>query len=189
MRKLSLLLTFLIVLTFSSENIFAQCSNILSGKITAYNNLPLDRIEIVFTLNNNMTIKVTPNTNGDFIFPTSSVQDFEVLSANANIIDGNHLFGTSTLDLVLIQRHIVGLSQLENDDKYIAADVNEDNKITVRDLVELRLVILGFFTDFTVNGSLKEIPINGFQFPIKVSNCIPDKPFIELKLIQKGDVN
>ena len=51
--------------------------------------------------------------------------------------------GVSTLDLVLIQRHIfLGLTKLDSPEKLLAADVNKDGKVTASDLVELRKLIL-----------------------------------------------
>lgn len=59
-----------------------------------------------------------------------------------------HDTGVSTLDLVLIQRHILGLSKLDSPYKIIAADVNNDDKIRGSDVVALRKLILGVTTEF-----------------------------------------
>jgi len=67
--------------------------------------------------------------------------------------DVDPLNGVSTLDLVLIQRHILGLSQLDSPYKYKAADINNDSKITATDLVDLRKLILGVTTKFPKNTS------------------------------------
>ncbi|MBK8624256.1 MAG: T9SS type A sorting domain-containing protein [Saprospiraceae bacterium] len=69
--------------------------------------------------------------------------------------DTDHLNGVSTLDLVLIQRHILGLAKLSSAYKYVAADINNDNNITAADLVELRKLILGIYTEFPKNTSWK----------------------------------
>ncbi len=62
--------------------------------------------------------------------------------------DRDHDDGLSTFDLVLIARHAVGLKGLESPYKIIAADVDNNQKITVRDLVWLRQIILGNETTF-----------------------------------------
>lgn len=61
--------------------------------------------------------------------------------------------GVSTLDLVLIQRHILQIASLNSPYKLIAADVNNDKKLNTGDLVELRKVILGIQTNFSNNTS------------------------------------
>ena len=52
------------------------------------------------------------------------------------------------LDLVLIQRHIVGLSELDSPYKVIAADISNDEKLSALDIIELRKVILGVQDEF-----------------------------------------
>ncbi len=51
--------------------------------------------------------------------------------------------GVSTLDLVLIQKHILGLSYLDSPYKVIAADINNSSTISAADLIAMRKVILG----------------------------------------------
>ncbi|MFM2392519.1 MAG: hypothetical protein RLZZ546_496 [Bacteroidota bacterium] len=53
------------------------------------------------------------------------------------------LNGVSTLDLIHIQRHILGVKRIESPYKRIAADINRDGKISASDLVSLRRLILG----------------------------------------------
>jgi hypothetical protein len=56
--------------------------------------------------------------------------------------------GVSTLDIVHIQRHILGFKALDNITKEIAADVNGSGSITGTDLVVIRKLILGKFESF-----------------------------------------
>ena len=65
----------------------------------------------------------------------------------------DHLNGVSTLDLVMIQRHILGISKLTSPYKYMAADVNNDKNITASDLTELRKLILGIYAELPKNTS------------------------------------
>ncbi|MBK8517398.1 MAG: T9SS type A sorting domain-containing protein [Saprospiraceae bacterium] len=67
--------------------------------------------------------------------------------------DDDHINGVSTLDLVMIQRHILDIEKFNSAYKYIAADVNNDNRITAGDLVELRKLILGIYPNFPNNKS------------------------------------
>ena len=69
----------------------------------------------------------------------------------------DHLNGVSTLDLVMMQRHILDIEKLNSPYKYIAADVNRDNKITAGDLVELRKLILGIYASLPNNTSWRFI--------------------------------
>ena len=64
-----------------------------------------------------------------------------------------HLNGVSTLDLILIQRHILGIERIKSPYKLIAADVDGDGKISSTDLIELRKLILGIYDEFPDNKS------------------------------------
>ncbi|MBT8234381.1 MAG: T9SS type A sorting domain-containing protein, partial [Bacteroidia bacterium] len=65
----------------------------------------------------------------------------------------DYLNGVSTLDLVLIQRHILGQTKLDSPYKMIAADVNKDNQVSSLDLIELRKLILGIYDELPNNAS------------------------------------
>ncbi len=59
--------------------------------------------------------------------------------------DGNALNGVTTYDLVLISRHILGLTAIPSPYKIIAADANKSNSVTGLDIIELRKLILGIY--------------------------------------------
>jgi len=67
--------------------------------------------------------------------------------------DGDWLNGVSTLDLVMIQRHILGLQPLQDPMLLLAADANADGKVTASDLTDLRKLILGQTTSLPKNKS------------------------------------
>ncbi len=58
--------------------------------------------------------------------------------------------GISTKDIVLIQRHILGIERFKDTAQNIAADVNFNYQITASDITELRRLILGIRDTFTV---------------------------------------
>ena len=66
---------------------------------------------------------------------------------------GDYLNGVSTLDLVYIQRHILGIQPLTNPYLLIVADADNNGKVTVNDLSELRKLILGVYTELPSNAS------------------------------------
>ncbi len=57
--------------------------------------------------------------------------------------DGDYLNGITTIDLVLIQRHILGIETIHDERILLAADVNNDGKVTASDISDLRKLILG----------------------------------------------
>lgn len=56
--------------------------------------------------------------------------------------------GVSTLDLVLIQRHILQIAPFDNPYDIIASDINKSEKVTSADLLALRKMILGIIHEW-----------------------------------------
>ncbi|MGB4961270.1 MAG: cohesin domain-containing protein, partial [Saprospiraceae bacterium] len=88
---------------------------------------------------------VITNAYGEYAFPgLQKLSTYTVsITDNRNIMNG-----VSTLDLVMIQRHILGLETLNDPKKIIAADVDNNSKVTAADLVALRKNILGITNEF-----------------------------------------
>jgi len=94
------------------------------------------------------------DSEGEYAFAnTPFYSDYEVRGEK----NDDYLNGVSTLDLLMIQRHILGQELLDSPYKMIAADVNNDKNITVVDLIELRKLILGIYDELPANGSWKFI--------------------------------
>lgn len=117
-------------------------------------------------------------------------------------MNDNPLNGVTTLDIVFIQRHILGQNTIENPYERIAADVNGDGKINALDILELRQLILLKRNDFTgKNAGLSWKFIDkGYDFStvfpesenyrmlreIKDEKNLDNNHFVAIKL---GDVN
>ena len=65
--------------------------------------------------------------------------------------------GVSTLDLVAIQKHLLGITPFTEFDKFVAADINLSETVSAIDIVELRKLILGIYVDFPNNESWRFI--------------------------------
>ncbi len=120
--------------------------------------------------------------------------DYNLIAAK----DGDYLNGVSTLDLVFIQRHILGLKTFDSHYKSIAADANNDSDVSGIDLVELRKLILGVYEELPLNDSWRIVdPVytEEINAPFPFSESIDleyldqekmDQNFIAIKI---GDVN
>lgn len=74
------------------------------------------------------------------------------------------LNGVTTYDLLLISKHILGLEPLDNPYRMIAADANKSGSITTFDLIELRKLIMGIYTELPNNTSWRFVD-SDFEFP------------------------
>jgi hypothetical protein len=110
---------------------------------------------------------------------------------------GDYLEGVSTLDLVLIQRHILDLQRHDNVYKMIASDANNDGKITASDLVELRKLILGVTNTFN-NKSWrlpKKLQNLDLTYPFPYKEGYSENPLmlpmqkVDFVAVKIGDIN
>ncbi|MFZ1704774.1 MAG: T9SS type A sorting domain-containing protein [Saprospiraceae bacterium] len=168
----------------------------ISGNIYQPNMEPMESIDI--QLNSNLPeFPIVQPTNIDGHFKFSNLAKLNEYTVNP-ILNKDHGNGVSTLDLVLIQRHILDVQKLDSPYKIIASDVNNDMKVNTIDLVELRKVILGINQEFTNNRSWRFVetsqtmnPSAPFPFidKVQLSNLdynIGGLDFIGVKI---GDVN
>jgi hypothetical protein len=134
--------------------------------------------------------------NGQYNFNNVVIPtDFNI---NAERNDA-HKNGVSTLDLVKIQKHLLGIEAMSSPYDLIAADANNSQNVSAIDLVELRKLILGIYTELPANKSWRFVD-KSFQFadatnPWPFSESIhmsgmtaseTDKDFVAIKV---GDVN
>ncbi|MBK7220152.1 MAG: T9SS type A sorting domain-containing protein [Saprospiraceae bacterium] len=90
------------------------------------------------------------DVSGDYMFGDLPVMvDYHITGEKRD----DWMNGVSTLDLVMIQRHILGVAPFNNGYKMVAADVNNDGKVTASDLVILRKMILGLIAELPNNDS------------------------------------
>ncbi len=135
---------------------------------------------------------------GKFAFQNLFIgRDYKVKA----IKDNNYLDGVTTLDIVQIQKHILGTQELTSPWRLIAADVNGDRTITASDISALRKIILGVDYKFKSNLSWKFIesiynfpdPLNPWLEPLPELYNIQALPgnmmYLDFKGIKIGDVS
>ena len=128
----------------------------IQGKIATENNVAIPEA-MVSILGAEMDNEMMTENAGFYSFDDLDMQnDYQIKVAR----DKDYLDGVSTLDLVLIQRHILGLSELDSPYKLIAADINNSESLTAADLLALRKLILGINVSFDDNTSWRFVSKN-----------------------------
>ena len=79
-------------------------------------------------------------TNGQYNFSNLILPSEFAVNAERN---DNHRNGVSTLDLVKIQKHLLGIEAINSPYDLIAADADNSQKVSAFDLLELRKLISG----------------------------------------------
>jgi hypothetical protein len=167
---------------------------VVNGSVMTENSVPVKDVSV--SLEGSEKTMMTGNT-GTYNFA-------DVTSGGSYLVkpfkNDDHINGISTLDLVMIQRHILGIERLNSPYKLIAADVNNDKNISAADLTELRKLILGISDKFNSNNSWRFVDkdhkftdANKAQseiFPELYSlNNVNSNMKIDFLSIKVGDVN
>lgn len=145
------------------------------------------------------TMTATTSANGLFQFDMPSDRSYRFGAQKT----GDYVNGLTTLDLVIIQKHLLGIKAIANPYKLMAADANNDKKVTTSDILALRNLILGNtlkldnsdswrFVDSRYNFENTDNPWssgNDDMYYILIHNLtenMMDNNFVALKV---GDVN
>ncbi len=168
----------------------------ISGNIATEEGSQIEDVQVELMSNQPQfpSMDMTDNL-GRFLFQgITDNEDYEI----SNLKNDQYLNGVSTIDLVMIQRHILGLEVFESPYKLIAADINNDEAINGLDLVELRKLILGIYLELPQNDSWRFIsaeaemdiqypwPLNEIRMILGLDQDRMQEDFIGVKI---GDVN
>ena len=136
-------------------------------------------------------------TNGGYVYTLPEARSYTIRPLrNDNLTNG-----VSTTDILLIQRHILGIEPLNNPYLLIAADVDNNGRVTASDLVEIRKAILGKSTSFKNNNSWRlidrshvfatpeEALLPGVPEIIEIDMLMSDRTGLDFIAVKIGDVN
>ena len=131
----------------------------IRGRVRNPNYEPVEDVDM--QLEGSQFVGIYTNEQGRYAFPNMSLGGtYDVLAHK----DTDHRNGVTTLDIVLTQRHILGVEDFNSPYQYIAADVNKSNNISAVDLIQMRKLILGVFDEFPSNTSWRMVD-DAYTFP------------------------
>lgn len=187
------------------ENVFEAmphseiCENMLvevNGRVRTERGDPVSDVQVYLRAGGNIE-QLATESDGRFDFLPVGGCDVRELKLSKSDLAIN---GVSTIDLILIQKHVLGLSLLDSPYKIIAADVNNSGNISTLDIVSVRKVILGIQREFENNKNWRFVPVsyvftdpqNPFAdgFPEGLDfNVLSQDLDLEYIAIKTGDVN
>jgi hypothetical protein len=128
-------------------------SNNISGVIRNPENDPLSNVDVLLTHDPDFQTYIgnaTTDQNGQFTFK-------RIQSGSNLYLRGYHnsdfLNGVSTLDLIHIQKHLLGIQPFTSPYQMIAADANGSSAVSMLDMIDVRKLILGRITELPNNTS------------------------------------
>ncbi len=120
---------------------------IVEGQVYTEQEQLIEGVEITLSDTNNFDMT---DDEGTYAFRGMPMGGSYTVEAE---LDVDYLNGVSTVDIIMIQRHILGLEALDSPYKLLAADINNDQLINGVDLVELRKLVLGIYSELPQNTS------------------------------------
>ncbi len=166
----------------------------IKGRLATEEKEPVEHAEITLLASGSHLVRKTTGPDGLYHFPDIKAADSMQVSARR---DDNPMNGVSTLDLLLIEKHIKGERPFTSPYKWIAADVDKNKDINVLDLVELRKLILGIYDQLPSGESWRFLPANHdfnvpshpFDYPQAVALKTGQDTLIDFIGIKVGDIN
>ncbi|GIV31814.1 MAG: hypothetical protein KatS3mg030_116 [Saprospiraceae bacterium] len=148
---------------------FPKCNTLISGTIERENGEEVEGTYNVSITSTACNYTLSPSCEKMF---AQCVCDGNAQYTVTPAKDDNWTCGVTTFDLVLISKHILGIQLLDSPYKIIAADANNNRKVSTVDIVELRKLILNI-TEKTPNNTSWRFIDAAYQFPD------PSNPFVE----------
>ncbi|MBX2870562.1 MAG: hypothetical protein KTR30_00625 [Saprospiraceae bacterium] len=141
-------------ITLMQDNVFSAmphseiCANMtanIEGVVTTESGAPIADVDLSLKILDEDAYGFTTSLEGDYYFTDLYSCQVDELSIEKNDLITN---GVTTVDLILIQQHILGIRLLPTPYKIIAADIDGNDFVSTIDLVFLRRAILGIDASF-----------------------------------------
>lgn len=139
----------------------------IGGRIITELNEPLADVTVGLQGMTNNYFKGS-NESGVFLFDEFDADNFVLQPVKEDGLRN----GISTMDVLFLQKHILGLRKLKSPYKLIAADINNSGGVTAFDMVLLRQLILSSIDAFPNNRPWRFVDAN-FEF------TDPTNPFLD----------
>ena len=169
----------------------------LSGEIKTWFGHPISNVEVRLSDDEEFLSYVTQYSDslGKYFFDDLRTDTPYFVRAYKN---DNMLNGVSAIDLVCIQKHLLGKTPFVDLPKFIAADINNSRNISVMDLVELTKLLLGISQSFPRNTSWRFGPLpqelngdhmEGFRESVRIEFLHRKNEICNFIGIKTGDLN
>ncbi len=132
----------------------------VAGSIKSVAGTPIRGVSLQVT-GGSLAQSFTTAADGLFQFDVVGANIMVAPFKNNDVVSAN---GITTLDLILVQRHILAIAPLTSPYKMIAADVNHSGTITTFDILLIRSLILQNTTSFP-NNRLWAFVRSNYTFP------------------------
>lgn len=153
----------------------------ISGEIRTQASQPVEHVLVEAQASHHLpSFKTT--FNGQYAFLNLPLNSQYLIKPTRNDQPSN---GVSTIDLLMIQKHIIGMEPFHTGYQYLAADVNNDKAVTALDMLELRKLILYLYDELPGNKSWKFIPKH---IEVSIQNPWIAPEYIDIKGLKEDEL-
>jgi hypothetical protein len=166
----------------------------VSGNVQTSKSLNVPGVTLTLSNSSGSKSAIT-DANGNYSFTNISLANYTLTPSK--LTEAKPRNGVSTLDIGLIQAHVLNKKPFQTPYQVIAADVNGSGSITTADIILLRRFILGSESNF--GGKLYSFvdkkhvftnPLNPFPFPQSINiNSTQNQVVGDFIGVKLGDVN
>lgn len=169
----------------------------ITGVVKTATGSSVQDVDIYLTENSGLNDARATTTNENGIYFFEHVPEGSECEIKAYKNTG-FLNGVSTVDLIHIQKHLLGIKPFNSPYKFIAADANKSNSISIKDILDLRKLILGIYPELPNNtswrfGTANEHLFDGYPWHFKESIDIErlqyDVNNADFTAVKIGDLN
>lgn len=151
----------------------------INGKITTVEQQGIEKVSV--TLNG--AVITQTDQKGNYWVPPEQTINGGYLNFSKN---QDYLNGVSTLDMILLRNHILGIIPLEDTYSLLASDTDGSGDLSTRDMIEMRRVILTQADTFAIGKSWIFLPLQEDRgFIVNGVEEIPKR----ITGVKMGDVN
>ncbi len=170
------------------DNQFGVCQEAnfasIDGAIMTEESQPIEGVMV--QLSGTFSDSLTTDLDGYYMFEDLETDyDYSIRPQ----LNHNYRNGVSTIDMVLVSKHILGTENLPTAYRMIAGDINNSESVTTFDLIQMRKLILALTDQFDNNSSWRFIDA-GQEFPNQLNPWLkPLKEVVNFNNIETGDLS
>lgn len=175
-----------VFLAIPHSEICANMTAAIEGIVTTESGNPIADAELSLSILEEDPYSYSTSAEGDYYFTdlfSCQVQKLEVRK------NGGLTNGVTTVDLILIQQHILGIRDLPTPYKIIAADIDRNDQVSTLDLVFLRRAILGIDSSFPNDNTSWRFVLADHEFSNAANPFVDNFPeYLDFSTVPSGQV-
>ncbi len=169
----------------------------INGTLSCENGNPIAGVNVALIEESSLSVVASSTSASDgkydlLVNPSDTTLQYSIQINQGGIA----VDGVTTLDIVHVRKHLLGITPFTNNGQYISSDVNFSNTVTASDILKMRKIILGIDNGFN-NDLVYKIYPSDLPFGEGFSSTLPNNiavnsigaQTINIGMTKLGDLN